>query len=70
MLFLVREKLAIDRDKAIWFARRFTFYDYCRLIHGEVKQRDVHAYFQARDESETVASDVKALKIDKLAPTQ
>ena len=40
----------VDRDKAVWFAQRFD-QGRGKLIHGEVRRRDVHGFFQERDES-------------------
>ena len=56
----------VDRDKAVWFAQRFGHGRHSKLIHAEVRRRDVHAFFQVRGESEIVASDVRTLKIETL----
>jgi hypothetical protein len=55
----------LDRDKAVWFAQRFDLPE-SKLIHAEVKRQNVHAFFQGRQESEIIASDVEVLKIEKL----
>jgi hypothetical protein len=57
-----------DYEKAAWFARRFD-QGRGRLIHGEVRRRDVHAFFQSRDESEIVTSDVRVFKVERLRTT-
>ena len=54
----------VDRDKAVWFAQPFD-HGRGKLIHGEVRRRDVHAFFQG-DESEIVASEVKIFNIETL----
>jgi hypothetical protein len=56
----------LDRDNAVWFARRFGRSGSGKLIHAEVERHSVHAFFQRRQESEIVASDVEVLKIEKL----
>ena len=60
----------LDRDKAVWFARRFSEFSVgaARLFHGNVKRQDVHAFFSGGNESEIVASEVKVLKLEKLPP--
>jgi hypothetical protein len=56
----------LDRDKAVWFAQRFGPPGTGKLVHAEVKRHRVHAFFQGRQESEIIASDVEVLKIEKL----
>src|ERR1700737_4874751 len=60
----------LDRDKAVWFARRFSEFSVgaARLFHGNVKRQDGHAFFSGGNESEIVASEVKVLKLEKLPP--
>jgi hypothetical protein len=59
----------LDRDKAVWFARRFeSLAGKARIFHGKVKRHDVHAFFTGREEAEIVASEVKVLRLEKLPP--
>jgi hypothetical protein len=52
----------LNGDKAVYFAQRFPS-DYCAVVHGEVKKKDVHAFFEHEDtnEAEILATKVKVL---------
>jgi hypothetical protein len=56
----------LDREKAVWFARRFRHRGSGKLIHAQIERDNVHAFFQGRREAEVVASDVEVLKIENL----
>ena len=56
----------VDRDIAVWYAQRYDHGRHSKLIHAEVRRRDVHAFFQGRRESEIVASHVRILQIESL----
>jgi hypothetical protein len=58
----------VDRDKAVWFAHRgaWLYGPPNKLIYAEVARRNVHAFFQGRQESEIVAADVKILRIESI----
>lgn len=47
-----------DRDKAEWFANRWKQTP-ATVLEGRVEKSDVHAFFNSRDESEIVSTQVK-----------
>jgi hypothetical protein len=48
----------LNRDKAVWFAERFSGED-ALVLEGTVKKKDIHAYFAGRDEAEIVSTSVR-----------
>jgi glycerol kinase len=56
----------IDRDKAIWFAKRFSSKNAVLLIEGTVKRTHVLAHFIGRNEQEIVALPKNVEKISTI----
>lgn len=50
----------IDKNTAIWFAKRFSNVD-CYVFTGQLKKKDIIAYFNNRDEAEIVC-DYRKIK--------
>ena len=50
----------IDKNTAIWFAKRFSNGD-CYVFTGQLKKKDIIAYFNNRDEAEIVC-DYRKIK--------
>jgi hypothetical protein len=60
----------LDRDKAIWFAKRFSMLPRLtpRLVEGFVHKRHVLAYFGGRKEKEIVSMHVDVRGVTVLSP--
>lgn len=57
---------SLDRDRALWFAKRFEREGDPLLICGIVKKSDVLAYFNGRNESEVVIFPENVSRVDSV----